>query len=327
MSAGSGATVQDPKAFGRVVVLYGGWSAERPVSLESGAAVLAALRRRGVDAHGLDVGRDVLERLAGGHFDRAFLALHGRGGEDGVIQGALEVLGLPYTGSGVLASAVGMDKRRTKMLWQAEGLPTPAYRLLARKSDLAAVAHALGFPVMVKPVHEGSSIGLARANDPGDLRQAWLAARAFDAEVIAERWVSGEEYTAAVLGRRVLPLIRLVSARGFYDYQAKYQDDRTQYLCPCGLAPEAEAEIGALALAAFDAVGASGWGRVDLLLDGDGRPWLLEINTAPGMTSHSLVPMAARAAGMSFEELVLRILGTAASRVGGADPQAGGGDA
>lgn len=304
--------LQDPAAYGRVAVLYGGWSAERPVSLESGAAVLTALRRRGVDAHGVDVGRDVLARLAGESYDRAFIALHGRGGEDGVIQGALEVLGLPYTGSGVLASAVGMDKRRTKMLWQAAGLPTPAYRLLAAEADLDAVAESVGFPVMVKPVHEGSSIGMARADDPGELRRAWVAARAYDPEVIAERWVTGEELTAAVLGRRVLPLIRLVSARGFYDYQAKYHDDRTQYLCPCGLAAEAEAQVGALALAAFDAVGARGWGRVDLLRDDEGRPWLIEINTVPGMTSHSLVPMAARAAGMDFDDLVLRILASAA---------------
>lgn len=304
--------------FGRVAVLMGGWSAERPISLESGAAVLAALQRRGVDAHGIDVGRDVVARLAAGRFDRAFIALHGRGGEDGVIQGALETLGLPYTGSGVLASALGMDKRRTKMVWRAAGLPTPAFRLLAGAADLEAVAVEVGFPVMVKPVHEGSSIGMGRADGPTALRQAWEAARRFDAEVIAERWVTGAEYTAAVLGRQVLPVIRLETPRGFYDYEAKYHAETTRYLCPCGLTADAEAEAGAIALAAFDAVGASGWGRVDLMRDADGRFWLLEINTVPGMTGHSLVPMAARAAGLDFDELVVRILATAPASAAGA---------
>lgn len=304
--------------FGRVAVLMGGWSAERPISLESGTAVLAALQRRGVDAHGIDVGRDVVGRLAAGGFDRAFIALHGRGGEDGVIQGALETLGLPYTGSGVLASALGMDKRRTKMVWRAGGLPTPAFRLLAGAADLEAVAVEVGFPVMVKPVHEGSSIGMGRADDPAALQQAWEAARCFDAEVIAERWVTGAEYTAAILGQQVLPMIRLETPRGFYDYEAKYHAETTRYLCPCGLTAEAEAEAGAIALAAFDAVGASGWGRVDLMRDADGRFWLLEINTVPGMTGHSLVPMAARAAGLDFDELVVRILATAVASAAGA---------
>jgi D-alanine-D-alanine ligase len=293
------------------------------VSLESGAAVLAALERRGVDAHGIDVGRDVLARLTDGRFDRAFIALHGRGGEDGVIQGALETLDLPYTGSGVLASALGMDKRRTKMVWRAAGLPTPAYRLLAGEEDLEAVADEVGFPVMVKPVHEGSSIGMGRADGPEELRRTWQAARVHDAEVIAEQWVTGEEYTAAILGRRVLPLIRLETPRGFYDYQAKYHDEGTRYLCPCGLPAQAEAEAGALALAAFDAVGVRGWGRVDLMRDAAGRSWLLEVNTVPGMTSHSLVPMAARAAGLDFDELVMRILATAV-RLEGPVPRAAG---
>jgi D-alanine-D-alanine ligase len=303
----------DPAAFGHVAVLMGGWSAERPISLESGTAVLAALRGRGVDAHGIDVGRDVLARLGAERFDRAFIALHGRGGEDGVIQGALETLGIPYTGSGVLASALGMDKRRTKMLWQAAGLPTPAYRVLADEADLENVAGSVGFPVMVKPVHEGSSIGMARADGPEALRLAWEAARAHDREVIAERWVVGQELTAAVVGRQVLPLIRLVTPRGFYDYEAKYHDAGTQYLCPCGLPAGEEAELARVALAAFDVLGAVGWGRVDLMLDAERRPWLLEINTVPGMTSHSLVPMAARAAGIDFEELVVRILAGVAS--------------
>jgi D-alanine-D-alanine ligase len=312
----------DPTGFGRVAVLMGGWSAERPISLESGAAVLAALRRGRVDAHGIDTGRDVLTRLQEGGFDRVFIALHGRGGEDGVIQGALDTLGLPYTGSGVLASALGMDKRRTKMVWQAAGLPTPPYRLLAGAVDLEAVAAEVGFPVMVKPVHEGSSIGMARADDPRGLRRAWEAARGYDQEVIAERWIVGEELTAAVLGRQVLPLIRLVTARGFYDYEAKYHDEGTRYLCPCGLPEAAEAEAARIALAAFDAIGASGWGRVDLIRDGEGRAWLLEVNTVPGMTSHSLVPMAARAAGVDFDALVLRILASAG--VGGARVAQGG---
>lgn len=303
----------DPATFGRVAVLMGGWSAERPISLESGAAVLAALRSRGVDAHGIDVGRDVLARLGAERFDRAFIALHGRGGEDGVIQGALETLGIPYTGSGVLASALGMDKRRTKMLWQAAGLPTPAYRVLADEADLEDVAGSVGFPVMVKPVHEGSSIGMARADGPEALRLAWQAARAHDREVIAERWIVGQELTAAVVGRQVLPLIRLVTPRGFYDYEAKYHDAGTQYLCPCGLPAGEEVELARVALAAFDVLGAEGWGRVDLMLDAQRRPWLLEINTVPGMTSHSLVPMAARAAGIDFEELVVRILAGAAA--------------
>jgi D-alanine-D-alanine ligase len=301
----------------------GGWSAERPISLESGAAVLAALRRRGIDAHGIDVGRDVLAELAAGGFDRAFIALHGRGGEDGVIQGALETLGLPYTGSGVLASALGMDKRRTKMVWEAAGLPTPGYRLLAQAADLEATAATVGFPVMVKPVHEGSSIGMARADGLAELRRAWEAARAFDREVIAERWVTGEEYTAAILGRQVLPAIRLVTPRGFYDYQAKYHDEHTQYLCPCGLSADAESEIAALALAAFDAVGATGWGRVDLLRDPEGRSWLLEVNTVPGMTSHSLVPMAARTAGIPFDALCERILASALDTGGAQGPGSG----
>jgi D-alanine-D-alanine ligase len=323
-TAQPGAT--EPAAFGKVAVVMGGWSAERPVSLESGAAVLAALRRRRVDAHGIDAGRDVLTRLVEGGFDRVFIALHGRGGEDGVIQGALETVGLPYTGSGVLASALGMDKRRSKMLWLAAGLPTPPYRLMSTEADLHGVASEVGFPVMVKPVHEGSSIGMARADGPEDLRRAWEAARAYDREVMAERWVTGEEYTAAVLGRQVLPLIRLVTPRGFYDYHAKYHDEATRYLCPCGLPGAEESRLGALALAAFDAVGATGWGRVDLLRDAAGQSWLLEINTVPGMTSHSLVPMAARAAGVDFDELVMRILASAErpDSGGGSPAHAGG---
>ena len=297
----------DGGTFGRVAVLMGGQSAERPISLQSGQAVLEALCRRGVDAHGVDAGPDVLAVLQAGGFARAFVALHGRGGEDGVIQGALGTIGMPYTGSGVLGSALGMDKRRCKLIWTALGLPTPDFALLADKQDLE-VAAELGFPLMVKPVHEGSSLGMARVDDATALTRAWESAREYDDQVMAERWIIGEEYTAATLGGEPLPLIRLETPRGFYDYEAKYSDDSTRYHCPCGLSPERETELQALASHAFDAIGAEGWGRVDLMLDAAGEPWLIEVNTVPGMTDHSLVPMAARAAGVDFDELVMRIL-------------------
>lgn len=299
--------------FGKVAVLLGGRAAEREVSLKSGAAVLAALQRQGVNAQPLDPDDRVLERLSAGGFDRAFIILHGRGGEDGVIQGALETLGLPYTGSGVLGSALGMDKYRAKLVWQGRGLPTAPSVLVTRGSDLEAAA-ALGFPLMVKPAHEGSSIGMARVDDAGALAQAWETAREFDPEVLAERWIQGAEYTCAVLGRDALPLIRLETPHAFYDYDAKYRAASTRYHCPCGLAAPEEQRLQGLALDAFDAAGASGWGRVDLMLDGEGRAFLLEVNTVPGMTDHSLVPMAARAAGIDFDSLVLRILETSLSR-------------
>jgi len=293
--------------FGRVAVLMGGWAAEREVSLVSGKAVLDGLLRRGVDAHGIDVGRDVLSVLAAGRYDRVFNILHGRGGEDGVIQGALEILGLPYTGSGVMGSAVAMDKYRTKLLLQALGLPTPGFALIEGEDGFAAACE-LGFPLMVKPALEGSSIGMSRADDVDQLRAAWAKAAQCDSHVIAERWVEGAEYTAAVLGREALPLIKLQTTHAFYDYEAKYIADDTRYLIPCGLGQQREAELQALALRAFDAVGASGWGRVDILMDGDGAAWLIEVNTVPGMTGHSLVPMAAKAVGIDFDELVWRIL-------------------
>ena len=293
--------------FGKVAVLMGGWAAEREVSLVSGNAVLAGLQRRGVDAHGVDVQPDILQVLPAGGFDRAFIVLHGRGGEDGVIQGALEILGLPYTGSGVMGSAIGMDKYRSKLVWQGAGLPTPGFAVIGAETDLDAAAE-LGFPLMVKPTREGSSIGMARADDPAGLRAAWELAARYDARVMAERWISGAEYTAAILGESPLPLIRLETDRAFYDYTAKYEADDTRYLIPCGLDAVRERELQDLALRAFQAVGASGWGRVDLLMDGEGRPWLIEVNTVPGMTGHSLVPMAARAAGIDFDELVWRIL-------------------
>ena len=296
-------------AFGKVAVLMGGRAAEREVSLRSGQAVLEALRRRGVDAHPIDPQADVLERLREGGFDRAFIVLHGRGGEDGVMQGALETIDLPYTGSGVLGSALGMDKYRCKLLWRGCGLPTADFALLREEADLAA-AEALGFPLMIKPVREGSSIGMAKAEDPTGLAVAWADAARFDALVLAERWISGPEYTCAILGTEALPLIKLETPRAFYDYEAKYQSDSTRYLCPCGLAPAEEARLQRLALDAFDAVGARGWGRIDIMVDDERGPQLLEINTVPGMTDHSLVPMAARARGLGFDDLVWQILET-----------------
>lgn len=302
------ARVSDPAVFGKVCVLMGGWSAEREVSLKSGAAVLQALRERGIDAHGIDAGRDVMSRLADGGYARVFIAMHGRGGEDGVIQGALEALGLPYTGSGVLGSALAMDKLRTKQLWLSMDLPTPAFRVLSEDSDFAGVVRDLGLPLMVKPANEGSSLGMTKVQRAEDLPRAWETARQLDRRVFAERWIVGAEYTSSVLGERVLPFIRVETPREFYDYTAKYFSDDTRYHCPCGLDAAQEAELARLTRRAFDAIGCSGWGRVDLLCDRAGNPWLIEVNTVPGMTDHSLVPMAARAAGIAFTDLVWRIL-------------------
>jgi D-alanine-D-alanine ligase len=299
----------DPGRFGRVALLLGGRAAEREISLKSGRAVGEALARLGVQFESIDPGEDVIEELRAGGFDRAFIILHGRGGEDGCIQGALDTAGVPYTGSGVLGSAIGMDKHRTKLVWAGAGLPTAEFALLHGEADLDAAA-ALGFPLMIKPAHEGSSIGMARADDRAGLDAAWRAAAAYDAAVIAERWLPGDEYTCAILGDRALPLIRLETPNAFYDFEAKYQSDSTRYICPCGLPEAVETEYQALCRRAFAAVGASGWGRVDFMLDGDGRPVLLEVNTVPGMTDHSLVPMAAKVAGIDFDELVLRILET-----------------
>ena len=302
-----GMTVRDPKDFGRVAVLMGGRSAEREVSLKSGHAVHAALLQRGVDAHAVDAGDDVLHQLGQG-FDRVFIVLHGRGGEDGVIQGALEAMGLPYTGSGVLGSALGMDKLRCKWLWQALGLAVPDFVVLddmAVPDDLLA---RLGLPLMIKPSREGSSLGVSKVTDAAQLSEALAAARELDDCVIAERFIQGGEYTCAILGREALPMIRIETPRAFYDYQAKYFAEDTRYFCPCGLEPPQEAALQRLSLQAFDALGCRGWGRVDFMVDGDGRPWLIEVNTVPGMTDHSLVPMAARQAGLSFEDLVWRIL-------------------
>jgi D-alanine-D-alanine ligase len=299
----------DPAGFGKVALLLGGQAAERDISLKSGAAVGAALRRAGVDVHDIDPGPDVLEVLRAGAFDRTFIVLHGRGGEDGQIQGALECIGMPYTGSGVLGSAIGMDKYRTKLLWAGAGVPTADFVLLHGEADLGA-AEQLGFPLMIKPSQEGSSIGMAKAESAVALAEAWRAAAEYDHTVLAERWLPGAEYTCAILGGEALPLIRLETPNSFYDYEAKYFSDTTSYHCPCGLALTQEAELQALCLRAFDAVGASGWGRVDFMLDAAGEPKLLEVNTVPGMTDHSLVPMAAKAAGIDFDTLCLRILAT-----------------
>jgi len=296
------------KNFGKVAVLYGGVSSEREISLLSGQAVLASLLRSGIEARGIDTSRELLTQLTQIHFDRAFIALHGRGGEDGTIQGLLEHLGIPYTGSGVLGSAVAMDKYRTKLLWQGGGLPTPPWLLLSASTSFEEVVNQLGLPVMVKPALEGSSVGITKVMDRQDFPKAWQSARQWGAQVMAERYLGGAEYTVAILQDLPLPLIRLETPRGFYDFEAKYRDSQTAYICPCGLAAAEEQAMQNLAKQAFLAVGGSGWGRVDLKCDETGRPWLLEVNTIPGMTDHSLVPMAAKAAGLSFDELVLRIL-------------------
>lgn len=306
------------KAYGKVAVLMGGLSAEREVSLKSGGAVLAALQKRGVDAHGIDAGKDVMQILARGQYDRVFIALHGRWGEDGVIQGALEVLGIPYTGSGVLGSALGMDKLRCKLLWTGCGIPTPDYAVYTGNKQLEAMAARLGFPLFVKPAHEGSSIGIGKATTLEELRRACEHAAQFDSTVLIERCIVGQELTAGLLGDTELPLIRLETPRAFYDYEAKYLLDSTRYLCPSGLDAEQERKIQKIARQAFDSVGCSGWGRVDFMLDQLGTPYVLEVNTVPGMTDHSLVPMAAKQAGLSFDELVLRILETSTMRTGSA---------
>ena len=303
--------------FGKVAVLLGGRSAEREVSLKSGGMVLAALRTAGVDAHPFDPRDRGLEALIGERFDRVFIALHGRYGEDGTMQGALELLGIPYTGSGVLASALAMDKWRTKLVWQAAGVPTPRYELLSAGTDFAAVAARLGLPIMVKPANEGSSIGMTKVRRTEDLDEAYALAANHDPLVIAEQFIDGIELTGGILGREALPLIRLETPRDFYDYEAKYVADDTRYILPCGLPEAAEGAIRAAGLRAFDALGCRGWGRVDLMLDRAGQPHFLEVNTSPGMTDHSLVPMAARHAGISFEALCLRILEAAAVMEGG----------
>jgi len=295
-------------SFGRVAVLMGGKSAEREISLMSGNGVLKALRQKGVDAHAFDPASRELGELKREGYARCFVALHGRGGEDGSLQGALDVLGIPYTGSGVLASALAMDKVRAKKIWSADGLPTAPHVLLDKDSNFPAAAKRLGMPLFVKPASEGSSVGMTKVKTASGLKPAYALAAKHDAVVIAEKFIDGPELTAGILGDRVLPLIRIETPREFYDYQAKYFTDDTRYLIPCGVSKKKEQQLQTLCLRAFRSLGCRGWGRVDLMLDRRGRPFLLEINTAPGMTSHSLVPMAAKAVGISYADLCVAIL-------------------
>lgn len=294
--------------FGKVAVLMGGSSAEREISLMSGNAVLAALKSRGIDAHAFDPAERSLWSLKQDGFSRAFIALHGRGGEDGTVQGALELLGIPYTGSGVMSSALSMDKWRTKLVWHACQLPTPAWHILKADSDWDAVIAELGLPVFVKPAREGSSVGATKVTRAVDLRAAYEEAVRHDPLVLAEQFVEGEELTAAFVGNQALPLVRIVAPDGNYDWQNKYFSDATQYFCPSGLPESAEETIQALVMESAQLLDCRGWGRADLILDAAGKPWLLEMNTSPGMTGHSLVPMAARAVGIGFEDLCLKIL-------------------
>ncbi len=303
----------DATEFGRVAVLLGGDSTEREISLLSGNAVLAALRRRGVDAHAFDPREVSLPKVT--EFDRVWIALHGPGGEDGTLQGALEYLGVPYTGSGVMGSAIGMDKLRTKRLAHAIGVATAEYVVLRGKPDFELAIERLGIPMIVKPATQGSSVGMSKVEKAEDLPAAYEAAARIETAVFAEPWITGKEYTVAVLQGQALPSIRIETPKKFYDYEAKYFRDDTKYFCPSGLSAPAEQHLANLALAAFEAVGASGWGRADFMMDTTGRPLLLEVNTIPGMTDHSLVPMAARATGIDFDELVWRVLETSFTRV------------
>ncbi len=304
-------SIISPSQFGKVAVLFGGRSAEREVSLKSGTAVLKALQKSGVIAHAFDPSIRPLQALKDEKFDRAFIALHGRYGEDGTVQGALEMMGIPYTGSGVMASAIAMDKWRSKMIWQANGLPIPEYEALTAPSDWNALADHLDLPLFVKPANEGSSVGISKVKTVEEIPVAYAEAAKHDKVVIFESFVSGGEYTVAILNGRALPVIKIEPRNEFYDYEAKYLRDDTRYLCPCGLSKEQESEMQRLAKEAFSLIGGEGWGRVDFLRSEDGKAYLLEVNTSPGMTDHSLVPMAAKHTGISFEQLVLEILGGA----------------
>jgi len=296
--------------FGRVAVIMGGCSAERDVSLKSGKAVLEGLLRAGVDAVGIDFNGDINLLTSSDKFDRAFLALHGRGGEDGTIQGVLDTLNIPYTGSGVMGSAIAMDKMRSKYLWQGMNIPTPKFSYVEELNTelLTQLVSLMGFPLAVKPSKEGSSIGVYKVNSMTQLEAAVSAALEMDEQVLLEQWIEGSEYTVSILNGEPLPVICLKTDHIFYDYEAKYESDSTQYLLPSGLTDEEEKSLGNLAERAFSALGCTGWGRVDVMRDSKGRFWLLEVNTIPGMTSHSLVPMSAKAAGLSFEELLVSIL-------------------
>ena len=306
--------VTEAKEFGRVAVLFGGTSSERDISIKSGNACLAALVKRGVDAHPFDPRDKPLAELKQRAFDRVFIALHGPGGEDGTVQGALEFLGLPYTGSGVMGSAIGMDKLRTKRLASAVGIPTTDYMVLRSPADLDTCIERLGLPLIVKPATQGSSVGMTKVEKAEQLAGAYQAAALLEPDVFAEPWITGAEYTVAVLHGRTLPSIRIETPATFYDYQAKYFRTDTKYHCPSGLSAEAEKHLANLAQATFTAVGAEGWGRADFMMDKAGKPYLLEINTVPGMTDHSLVPMAARALDINFEQLVWQVLETSFSR-------------
>ncbi len=294
--------------FGKVAVLLGGRSAEREISLQSGQAVLAALQESGVDAYPFDPAKESLDELRRRNFDRAFIALHGRFGEDGTVQGALELMEMPYTGSGVMASALAMDKWRTKLIWEAAGIQSPRFMLLNAHSDFMAVAENLGLPLIVKPAREGSTIGLSKVHNRQDVAAAYQLAAKHDSLVIAEEFISGKELTAAILGETALPLIRIEVVGDLYDYQAKYVSNDTRYHCPSGLAESLEKSIQKEALSAYQVLGCAGWGRIDLIVNQHNQFYFLEANTSPGMTSHSLVPMAAKAAGISFQELVIKIL-------------------
>jgi D-alanine-D-alanine ligase len=299
-----------PEEFGRVAVLMGGSAAERKVSLKSGAAVFAALQRKGVNVIAIDVTDSPIDELAGQQIDRVFNIIHGRGGEDGVLQSVLEVMKIPYTGCGVLASALSMDKLRTKLCWLGYGLPTPKWHLLKSADDLDVCVERLGFPVIVKPAQEGSSIGMSKANNRDELAKALHVAAEFNCDVYAESWVTGKEFTVGLLNGQALPVIRLETPNAFYDYEAKYNATTTQYHCPAGLAAEQEEQLQQLAVTAGEVIGIKGWARVDVFIDDAGQPQLIEINTVPGMTDHSLVPMAAKQAGIEFDELVWQILET-----------------
>lgn len=297
------------QGFGKVAVLLGGRSAEREVSLQSGQAVLEALRRKGVDAHPFDPAEKPMETLLHEGFSRVYIALHGRFGEDGTVQGALELMGLPYTGSGVMASALAMDKWRTKLLWQAVGINSPRYEILHADSPFEEIANTLGLPLIVKPAREGSTIGLSKVHTVQEFASAYQLAAKYDALVLAEEFITGTELTVAIVGDTPLPLVKIEVAGELYDYHAKYVSNDTRYFCPSGLPDAQESAIQAQALRAYQVLGCEGWGRIDLILSPSGQFYFLEANTSPGMTSHSLVPMAARTAGISFEELVIRILG------------------
>lgn len=312
--------VDDATRFGRVAVLMGGRSAEREISLITGRAVLEALLNRDVDAHAIDTGEGAMEPLLAGGYDRVWIALHGRGGEDGQIQGALETMGMPYTGSGVLGSAISMDKLRAKQLLVAWGLQTPAWEVMAEAGDAERVIASLGLPLIVKPATEGSSVGMTKVERPEELVPAWREAAGFDPCVIVEEWIEGAEYSVGILQGQALPIVRIQTPRVFYDYEAKYFSEDTRYDCPCGLPEDRELHCRRVSELAFEAVGGFGWGRVDFLMTPDGPPLFLEVNTIPGMTSHSLVPMGAREAGIDFDELVWRVLETSFERADGEVP-------